>query len=411
MSTSQNTIKDIPIVMLGDIGVTFDPLQKAVSLSSQGICTRAPSMVDAFQLLINKGGGVLFIRMDDQQVLAEFAKIFQIAIRQLNLAQIKILISSTQNNILTNRALTQFPFVRTMSPIFDLKRLTTVLVNECQSLEIKSQKKKTGGNNLSSGIVVIKGEPQLTGHHFITGTPEPKPVKTALLKTPPWELSETPIEKEKILNECLGPHVPTFIYNGDLSWRVRGHYSSFQPQQNTVTFVVSHKIGAEKINEELKKSDGHFFSSTSAPKARVCSSLALLKANGLEFTFRTPQNIQGVQRRANQRTLIPTEQPILIQYADSRLGADRTLNVLDISRGGLGVRLDKDFVGDFEKGRKISNLSIILTNRIIRIPEAEVRHCSKSDLNPDFKILGLMTSGMTQTDLNYLDMFILKFSA
>jgi len=443
LNSVKTVSKEIPIPILGDVGVRFENLQKAISSASAGICTRVPSMVDAFQIVINKGRGVMFIRMEDKQTLSEFAKTFQIAIRQLNISQIKILIFSNQNEIITSRALTQFPFVRTMTPVNDVKRLTTILVTECLAIQSKADNKKPKNNGLSSGFVVIKGDrptgnlnPPIIqerdlnkGHKIIQGkiadpetksdwlpvpdlnnldSAKPKKVNMEKLKSPPWQETQNIEDKEKLLNQCIGPHVPTFIYNEELSWRVRGFYSTFDSKENTVTFVVSHAAGAEKIKEEIQKSNTQFLSSTSTPKARVCSSISYIKEQDLEFTFRTPDSVQGIQRRSNQRAKMTADMPVLVQYFDDRLGADRTLNVLDLSVSGLGLRLDKDFIGDFEVGRHIGNLNLFVFNRVIRIPDAEVRHCSKSDLDPSFKILGLLTTGLTQTDINFLEMFVLS---
>jgi hypothetical protein len=382
-------------VIFGDCGLPLDSLQPHFQASS------ARTMVEAFQSIIKKGKGIIGLRIDDRENLSEFARIFQIAIRQMNLAQIKIIIFTTKKEIFNSRHLSQYSFVRVLPPLH----------HASDSLSLLSTSPPPPQE--AKGIIVITGtkswQNQSMPLHQDAGVsqaewlPVPGPDQG---QNVPWLNYETTEKKELIVNDCVGPQVPTFIYNGDLTWRVRGYFKEYDEKLNKITYHPSHKNGVERLNAELEKTNYSFLASTSTPQARVCSSLVFVAKKGPDFIFRLPEVVRGLQRRANQRAKVTPDKPAVLQFFDEGLGADRTLDVLDVSVGGLGLRVDKDLIGEFSVGRKMLNLNLILLGKVIRLPEAEVRHCSRSDINPDFKVLGLLVNGLTQTDMSFIEMFI-----
>lgn len=122
MSAAQQ-LSPISIIIMGDCGVPFDSLQRHITSTSNYFVTKSPSLLDAFQTLITKGRGILLLNFEEKKYLTEFAKIFQVSVRQLNISQINIQICTSNQEILRNKALTQFPFIKTISPFSEAKAL------------------------------------------------------------------------------------------------------------------------------------------------------------------------------------------------------------------------------------------------------------------------------------------------
>jgi hypothetical protein len=383
--------KGIPIFLVGNCGVPPETLNIYLAKRIPAQILPAASILDGFQSLILRGRGILIIEMRDQNHLRDFAKSFQVAIKNLKIANVRILIISAQKEILASKSLSQFTFIRVWSPITDLAKAAGVLIRDYRALEAKSLHKSARINIANSDILIIKGTPR-TGP--ITEQPAQQP------------LPESAVEENPLLM-CLGQDNPSFLYDKNCNWRVRGHFTEFDSASSSIVFRADDKTGTSKLNSTLTESS-YLLSSTSSTQARVCMTLDYVGQKETDFIFKTPSHVQEIQRRNDPRTRTSEEYPILAIFFDPTQNSDMALTVLDISAGGVGVRIDKDLVKNYKIGQTITNFSIIFSQRVVVVPAAQVRHHSRSDTNPDFKILGLQFDQIDKKDKSFIEMYVLS---
>ncbi len=376
--------KSIPIFLVGSCGSDLAAMNLVISKQIPMMIESAPSVADGFKNLITRERGILIIEINDKVALSQFAKIFQSTVKSLKLADIKIVIISTQEEIIVNRNLIQFTFIRTMKPILDMKKMSALLIRDYRELENRSQVRNTKSGGRSE-IIIIRGGAQAKGKEEA--------------------LAAAPEKKENPLLSCVGAKVPSFLYDKTCSWRVRGHFSSFDAKTSSIVFKTDDPEGKALLDQSLKTSP-YIISSTSSVHARVCMTLDFLGQLEHQFVFKAPTMVQEIQRRNDQRLRVSEDSPVLCQFFSPTLNSDIALHILDLSSGGIGARMDKDLIQNYRPEQMVGDILLIFSQRVIKIKAAEVRHCSRSDTNPDFKILGLQFLEIDPKDKAFIDMYI-----
>jgi len=397
--------KAVPVFMVGECGFSPDILTYHLGRSMTVDIIPLPSIVHGFDNLVAYQQGILMLPLSDRASLTNFAECFQAAIRKMNLSAIKIIIFSTKQEILSSRTLSQFTFVRILSPQMGAKRVSAVLARDYRDLEAKAEQRgKPKPERASTEILVIRGTREESSMNWIQSKRDEK-------KGPAYvpQMENIPISQDSAFDTCIGPGVPSYIYSMDMSWRVRGYFSDFDKQSAYVTFHTTTENGARRLQEEKKK-NSVFLSSSSSPSARILCSLTFVGQKGTDFTFLTPKTVHEVQRRVPQRLQVSDQDPVLIQFFDPVQNSDIALTVHDLSPSGLGVKIDKDLVKNFKIGDTLTNVTLIFYQRIVKIPQVDVRHCSRADKNPDFKLLGLQIKGLSKADFLFIEMYVLSYS-
>jgi hypothetical protein len=386
-AAQQLNLKNIPIYLTGALGIPVSILNNFLAREVPTQIEEVPSMMDCFQQLILKERGLLVVEIKDQASLLWFSKFFQNAVQHLQFSDIKIIVISPLKEVLQNRFLTQFLFIRTISPVFEVEKMGRILLHEYRNLETRLLRKSRQIHIKDSEIIIIKGTPLNE--------------KASLVTAGKNDSNRSPMQN------CIGSEVPSFLYDSGCTWRVRGHFTTFNEKSSTIIFRSDDGAGSDKLNEFLK-STTYLLSSSSSPQSRICTTLDYLGKKDNDFIFKAPTMIHEIQRRTDQRLRVGEDEPLLVQFFDPIQTTEVALSILDISAGGLSIRVDKDLIERYKAGQMIGFFSIIFPRRIVKVPAVEIRHSSRSDVNPDFKVIGLQFHQLNLQDKLFIDMFVLS---
>ncbi len=380
------SFEQIPIFMAGDCGSDGNLLNTFIAqLTGVGIQEQR-DVTTGLRQLIRVGRGVLVLEVKNRAELTQFAKGLQKFVKIVKLSDLKILIFSDEADIVTNRTLTQFSFIRTSFKLPDAKMLAAFIFKEYSELEGRLRPKEVKKNSGSGGVMIIESFP----------TADDKPALA---------IPMTEQRKQQLLRSCIGIQIPSFLYDKSCLWRVRGHFNLFNPERDLLTFKANDEVGHQRIAAALNEI-GYIVSSVSSPLARICMTLDYQGCLNREFIFKTPIHIQEIQRRTSARISVAEQAPVIGQFIDATTNEESSYQVLDISSDGIGLRIDRDLAVKFKPGQRISNLTLVLPQKTIRILTAEVRHCSRSDKNPEFKILGIKFVDCGKEEKLFLDLFV-----